>query len=37
MSVPFLQIVNSMKAYLAKGNAYKVIKEIDDMINKAIE
>lgn len=32
-----LQIVNAMKAHLAKGNAYKAIKEIDDMINKAIE
>lgn len=32
-----LQIINSMKAHLAKGNAYKAIKEIDDMINEAIE
>ena len=32
-----LQIINSMKAHLAKGNAYKAIKEIDDMINKAIK
>lgn len=32
-----LQIINSMKAHLAKGNAYKAIKEIDDMINEVIE
>lgn len=33
---PLLQIINSMKAHLAKGSAYKAIKEIDDMINEAI-
>ena len=31
-----LQITSSMKAYLAKGNAYKEIKEIDKMVYNAI-